>query len=342
MKSWNAICQFGWFAVLNLMLSNAVIGVDINETKHEGRDQFLIRTKNITWFYDRAGGGFSRLIDRDGLDWINFSKNPLKEFPASAASGYRGIPNLVFGSDNPEAGAGHPGFDLCQTVQIDEQTIQSTSRSGKWQWTWKFNEEQATFTMDKVDPKHRWWFLYEGPIAGSFAPESKFWATDTIAPTTKIPDINNQLFGQWRWVYFGDRSTPEVLYIVQHQPDELTDTLWYLGSSNKGAATSSDGMMVFGLGRGKGTSPQFNQCGVSISVGLLPVSPSSKGSPISEAKHKQLGRLIESKIDPTDQIRASKKGIQFWYGDHQRFGQLGMVQRWIHILGSVTSLKTRM
>ncbi len=329
--------MLGFFA-LNFAFSNLLHGVEISETQHEGREQFLIRTEVITWFYDRAGGGFSRLIDRDGRDWINFSKNPLKEFPASAASGYRGLPNLVFGSGNPDAGAGHPGFDQCISTQVDDHTIRTVSRSGEWHWVWEFHEDHATFTMEKTDPDHRWWFLYEGPIAGSFSPSTKFWATDTAGVSTRIPHIKDQLFGQWKWVYFGDRRTPRVLYLVQHQPDSLDDTLWFMGSSDQGAHTAPDGMMVFGFGRGKGTAPQFNTSGVSISVGMLPMVPNATGIPVSKSEHLNLGRSIESKINPTDYSSTPEDtGIQFWYGPQQRFGHLGKPQRWINVLGAVLS-----
>ena len=119
----------GILILLASLFPTLLQAVEISETTYEGRAQFLIRTESATWYFDRAGGGFSRLIDQDGQDWIHFSKNPLKQYPAAAAAGYRGIPNLVFGSKNPDAGAGHPGFDRCHSVQLNAQTIQTTSRS---------------------------------------------------------------------------------------------------------------------------------------------------------------------------------------------------------------------
>ncbi len=321
-------------ALLLGTVTPTIHAVEISETTYEGRDQFQIRTENAVWFYDRAGGGFSRLIDPDGRDWINFSKNPLKEYPASAAAGYRGIPNLLFGGSNPDAGGGHPGFDQCQTVQADATTLRTTTKSGRWQWSWRFTEHQATFTMEKVDPDHAWWFLYEGPIAGSFEPEQKFWATDQIAPTTNIPSNGNQLFGQWRWVYFGDRRTPRVLYLVQHQLDDLPDTLWYLGSSEKGSPRAPDGMMVFGFGRGPKTQPQFTRSQVSISVGLLLAETAPEGAPLSQLNAEALRDQIEN---PHSTTFSPPGSIQFWYGDQQVFGGPGRAQRWINLLGTATA-----
>lgn len=314
----------------------AGLAVEITETNYQGRPQFLVRTEQATYYFDRAGGGFSRLIDRDGRDWINFSKNPLKKYPDSAAAGYRGIPNLVFGSDNPDAGAGHPGFDQCSSELAGPATIRTTSHSQKWQWSWTFREHGATFTMEKHDPDHPWWFLYEGPIAGSFAPSQKFWATDQDLPTTDIPHNREQRFGNWRWAYFGDLRTPRVLYLIQHQPDELPDTLWYLGSSQQGAATAPDGMLVFGFGRGPGTRPQFNRSSVQISLGFLGLSLDELAPLPSKPAHERLAKTI-SEIPNDTIVQSRPRGIEWWYGDQQSFGQLGRPQRWINLLGTAKS-----
>ena len=157
----------------------AVSAVEISEGSHEGSAQFVVKTESAKYYFDRAGGGFSRLIDHDGRDWINFSNDPLKTFPDSAAAGYRGIPNVVFGGNNPDAGAGHPGFDQCESRLGSENMIRTETHSGKWAWTWSFTESTATMTMEKPDPEHTWWFLCEGPIAGSFDPKNKFWGVPT-------------------------------------------------------------------------------------------------------------------------------------------------------------------
>jgi hypothetical protein len=289
--------------------------IEITEGTHEGRAQFVVRTEAGTWFYDRAGGGFSRLIDRSGRDWIAFSKSPLSQFPQSAAAGYRGLPNLVFGRDNPDAGAGHPGFDLCESELVGRDTIRTRSRSGKWAWSWVFTESSATFTMDKADPEHPWWFLYEGPIAGSFAPASKTWGTDRGGPRREVPDQRNQIFDRWQWVYFGDVSVPRVLFLAQHEPDDLPDTLWYLGSSEAGAATAPDGMLVFGFGRGPGTRPQLRGAGQRFTVGLLELSVADA------AQHARLAEKIEAVIESRETSAAR--------------GQTSKGQRGLHCLGRI-------
>jgi hypothetical protein len=54
-----------------------VAAQDITEAAFEGRPHFMVRTERATWLYDRAGGGFSRLLDREGRDWINFGAERL-------------------------------------------------------------------------------------------------------------------------------------------------------------------------------------------------------------------------------------------------------------------------
>jgi hypothetical protein len=207
--------RYARMSAIILALALPAQAVQITEGEHEGRAQFIVQTESATWFYDRAGGGFSRLIDRSGRDWIAFSKTPLNEFPASAVAGYRGLGNLVFGANNPDAGAGHPGFDRCVSEIVEPNRIRTRSRSGNWQWSWSFTESTATFLMEKADPEHAWWFLYEGPVAGRFAPSEQYWGTDQGGPNRDIPDLRNQRFGHWRWAYFGDDSAPRVFFAAQ-------------------------------------------------------------------------------------------------------------------------------
>jgi hypothetical protein len=181
-------------AALSLLGAMPRGALDIAEASDQGRPHFMVRTERATWLYDRAGGGFSRLVDLEGRDWIDFGAEPLSAFPESAAAGYRGLPNLVFGG--PDKGAGHPGFDRCTSRVAGPDTIRSTSRSGRWAWSWTFTETTATFTMEKADPEQPWWFLYEGPIAGTFAPPDKVWGTDQGGPRTDAPTIDTPLFGR--------------------------------------------------------------------------------------------------------------------------------------------------
>ncbi|MGH7997643.1 MAG: hypothetical protein ACREFX_14960, partial [Opitutaceae bacterium] len=241
--------------------------VRIDNAEYEGRAQFRITTAGATWFYDKAGGGFSRIVDREGHDWISFHKDPLNDRLASAAAGYRGMPDLVPGDHYPDAGAGHPGFDHCVSERIAHDTIRTTTKSGAWAWTWRFTDTQACFTMKKADPAHRWWFLYEGPIAGRFAPRQQYWGTDLGGPRRETPDFkkNEDIFGRWRWMYFGDDSVGRILYVATRGPAPM-DCFSYFGSTTAGLA-SRDGMIVAGFGRNP--APQLTGAGARFVVGFI-------------------------------------------------------------------------
>jgi hypothetical protein len=303
-------------------------GAEFIKTEYQGRPHWMVRTPAATWFFDIRAGGISRLIDTDGRDWINFGSNPLSEYPASAAAGYRGMPNLVF--TGPDKGAGHPGFGRCHSDISDGNTIRSESDSGKWAWAWTFHDDHAVFTMEKSDPMHPWWFLYEGPIAGRFMPSEQFWGTNHSGPAHSIPDNRSQLFDYWEWVYFGDRQTRRVLYLWhdRQEPDGLEDTLWYLGAGSGGAAAeSSDGMMVFGFGRRPGTKPLFKSSGETFVVGFV------------EASQGRAAEVVSSRIDSLKNgktpIELPDREIVFWHDDGLEFGASGEPQRWINIPGHV-------
>jgi len=305
-------------------VGSATAALDIIEARYEGRPHFMVRTQRATWLYDRAGGGFSRLVDREGRDWINFGADPLSQFPESAAAGYRGLPNLVFAG--PDKGAGHPGFDRCASEIAGPDAVRSASRSGRWAWTWTFTENAATFEMEKADPEHPWWFLYEGPIAGTFATARTLWGTDRGGPHADAPAIDSQRFDRWRWIYFGDRDVPRVLFLAQHDEDDLPDTLWFLGSGDGGGATAPDGMVVFGFGRGPETTPQFRGPGTRVTVGLLEAEPGDHGA---------IARRVEAELAGEPEAADADRTIRVWFGPEQRFGHLGEAQRWVNVLGDV-------
>ena len=223
--------------------------VAIDEDRYQERDHFVIETRQATYWLDKNSGGLSRLIDRDGNDWIAFKREPWDQYPASAAGAYRGLPNLLHGND--ESGFGHPGWDRATSQQVDESTIVSTSNSGKWKLIWQFSAVDVRLTVERTDGDTPYWFLYEGPIAGRWAPADQYFATNTTTPIDQPHDFFKQdkLFDSWRWAYFGDKDVPRVMFIVHEQQDDAVDTFSHLGNS-PGGVESPDGMVVFGFGRG--------------------------------------------------------------------------------------------
>lgn len=243
-----------FLAVLAVLADAQDQSISIREGRYEGAGHFIIHTPAATYYYDKAGGGLSRLIDPAGNDWIAFKREPWNEYPASAASAYRGLPNFVFGSD--DSGAGHPGHEMCESKLVDERTIRTTSRSGKWQWEWTFFKDYAKVEVLKTDPEHPYWFLYEGTPGGAFDPSRQFYGTSAGGSHRDQPDYyaGDKTFGNWQWAYFGHEAVERVLFVVQEEADELSDTFSYLGNTEAGIS-SPDGMVVFGFGRAEGAKP---------------------------------------------------------------------------------------
>jgi hypothetical protein len=239
-----------------LALALPSFGVEITEDIFAGVPHFIIQTKSATYYLDKEGGGLSRMIDIYGNDWIGFKRDPWNVYPESAASSYRGLPKMVFTSD--DGGAGHPGHTKCYSFLVDETTILTISKSGLWQWRWKFYEKFATITMEKVDADNKYWFLYEGPIAGEFKPDQQYWGTNLGGPRREINDFykGDKIFANWHWIYFGDKRVKQILFVAMEQPDRQIDALGFLGNSTKGVE-SEDGMVVFGFGRRSDAQPQL-------------------------------------------------------------------------------------
>lgn len=233
----------------------------------EGQECYEIRMKNATLYYQKTAGGFSSIIDKDGKDWIGFRKDSIQGYPQNAASEFRGLPNLVFRSDDD--GAGHPGFNRCTSTLISRNKIKTVSNSGKWEWTWTFYSDYARLMVEKVDPDHSYWFLYEGTPGGKYSPHSQYWGTDKGGPNKNIPDyfFNNAVYDNWRWIYFGEESVDRVFYILHEQSDQLTDTFSYLGNTSEGVI-SPDGMVVFGFGRDKGAKSLHQDRGQTFLMGF--------------------------------------------------------------------------
>lgn len=240
--------------------------ITISDAYYQNRDHFKIETLTATYFYDRNGGGFSRLLDRDGNDWIAYNQEPSKG-PGAAGGGYRGLPNLLTSYEKPESGVGHPGFDQCKSTVIATDAIRSVCNNGRWAWTWRFTVENAVLTIEQADPDRPYWFTYEGVIGGRWSPDTHYWGTDLGGPYREMPQKDTQKFDRWQWIYLGDKSVPRVLLLMQIEYDKASDNLWYLGNSPD-LLDSTDGMAVFGFGRGP-NGPLLNGAGQRFVLGFV-------------------------------------------------------------------------
>lgn len=262
--------------------------VTITEAEYEGATHFVIRTKAATYWYDKAGGGFAQLIDRDGKDWISFKREPWGKTPESAASAYRGMPNFVFGSE--DGGAGHPGFTKCESRKVNDYTITTVSKSGKWQWTWTFTNEYARVMMEKADPAG-YWFLYEGTPGGGYSPQSWYWGNDAKGARVALPDFlqGRRDITPMRWAYFGDDKINRVLFIAQHERDVIADMFGVMGNSKEGIA-SPDGMTVFGFGRARESKTLMTAAPNTFTLGFYEKKIAKQQQHAALARH--IARLL--------------------------------------------------
>lgn len=263
-----------FFAIFLGLSYFASAQVNISEGIDEGQEVLIITTKIATYYYQKAAGGFSSIVDKYGNDWINYTTDPKDIYPQSAASTYRGLPNLVHGGD--ESGTGHPGFKNCTSEILNHNTIISTSKSGNWEWEWTFSDSGAVLNITKIDPKRKYWFLYEGTIGGNYDPEINLWGNDVDGLRTDNPDFykTEGTFASWQTVFFGNQDQKMTFFINQVQKDRQQDVFGFLGNSKNGL-DSPNGMVVFGFGRGKGTTPLLNQKQQFV-IGFVPKSINKK------------------------------------------------------------------
>lgn len=250
--------------------SNPAAQVKIAEVSHIGRPHFKITTQRATYYLDRSGAGISSVVDTDDIDWINFNGDPHITGAKGASSGYRGLGNLVFRSD--ERGAGHPGFDKCECKIISQTEIYCESISKKWAWTWAFTDEFGKITLEKTDPGHAYWFLYEGPVGGQFNPSQHYWGTEEGGPRYETPSLHRgeAVQGKWQWAYFGDEKLDRVFFVAQQEKDGLVDYFAYMGDDGELANDARDGMVVFGFGRDTGAKPLMTSDGNVFYFGFFP------------------------------------------------------------------------
>lgn len=259
-----------YFLGLFLLLPIAdLLAITITEGNYRGKSHFIVYTKNATYYYDKAGGGFSRIVDKSGRDWIDFKAQPWNKYPESAISSYRGLPNFVHGST--DHGVGHPGYEKCESEKISKRSIRTTSLSGKWQWTWTFYKRYAEVKIEKVDPNHKYWFVYNGVIGGKYNPENQYYGTNLGGPRFDIYDFykGEKLYGSWLWAYFGDRDIKRVFFVAMEKQDPHVDSYSYLGESKELGAASGNGMSVFGFGSREDFTPLMTHQDIKFYIGFI-------------------------------------------------------------------------
>lgn len=255
--------------------------------EYEGRQHFVVETPKVTYYYDVKGGGFSRIIDNEGNDWISFKMNPWGEYPASAAGAFRGLPNMVFQGDDD--GVGHPGHDKCKSW-IEDKKIVTESLSGKWKWSWEFFNDHAMLQVLSTDTTRAYWFLYEGTPGGKYDPAETYFGTSHAGPEQLIFDYykGNIHRGTFQWMYIGQHDAGNTFYMVQCQDDEQLDMTSLMGNTKNGM-DSPDGMTVFAFGRGEGVT-RYLKGRQRFIIGMYPKKVET------ETHHQELAKFIKQKF----------------------------------------------
>jgi hypothetical protein len=261
--------------------------IRIRAEAYESAEHFVVRTAGSEWWYDAAGGGFSRIADRDGRDWIGFRREPWNVTPASAASSYRGLPNLVFGGE--KSGAGHPGFTHCRS-RVEGGGIVTETHDGTWRWRWRFADSHAELQIERKGPEP-YWFLYEGVPGGRYAPARWYWGNEEAGPLRELPDFlaGERSLGVWRWAYFGADDAPRVFWVARLTAERAPASFGVMGASRPGLE-APDGMTVFGFGRARDARPLLDDAPAMFLCGFFE-------SRIRDARdHQRLARHIEGRM----------------------------------------------
>ena len=257
--------------------------------EHLDRTHFRIKTPTTTYLLDSASGAFSSMIDVEGNDWIAFKPEPWGSYPASAASAYRGIPNLVFRGKFD--GAGHPGHQGVVSEVVGANQILCHTPGGPWSWTWSFFSTHVQLDVHDVSDTSSYWFLYEGPAGGKYQPKQTYVASNKSQPRyMQLDHYNGGEEVAFRdWFYFGNDNVDRTLFMVQVEQDSLVDHYSLLGNDTIGI-NSPDGMVVAGFGRAPGATPLLKTPNRFI-IGF------SEGEGISAARYAMKQREIKKLVE---------------------------------------------
>lgn len=240
--------------------------VRISETTDEGLACYKIETDNATYYYDKAGGGFTSLLDTDGVDWITFHP----QAGTGSAGEYRGIPNSGELHPGELGGITTTGDQL--DVSLPKVTI-NTQRAG-WAARWEFFPTYAKMTMTTVPSGGKYWLLYEGTPGGAVDGTDRMylsngrdyscnsshpWNAGYSAPDN-FEDISNTsgTATGMEWAFFAASEMPRSLFMV-HTDDTIEDDYWQM----------QDNMTVFGFGRNDSTEQLMNQTDGVLTIGFV-------------------------------------------------------------------------
>lgn len=183
------------------------------------------------FFHGEDGGGFSKIIDSDGEDWIGWNTLP------DSKGDFRGTPNAV----KPPAGYFHPGRpNRTNTFIIHEGPLKITMEvrafDSSWISVWEMYPTYGDFDMKRV--KAEWWYLYEGTPGGEVGPEDVIQRSDGLS----VPydgTFEADMPGE-EWLYIADTLDGRSFYMAHHQDDGAIESYRLLNGE----------LPILGFGRG--------------------------------------------------------------------------------------------
>ncbi len=216
----------------------ARVGVTATASTYEGQAHHVFTQEGATLWFDNTGGGFSRLIDRDGRDWITFRKrNP------GQSGWFRGLPNLGYPGN-----LFHPGYATAATTLVSSGPLRivfdTATTDGVWRLRWSIFPDRATLSVLQKDAARNFWFLYEGTPGGQ---------VDLTTDFTLRPDGTRTPLGTaWStalpaagWIGVEDSVLGRSLLLVQHEADTATDSSYVMETSD----AAGENMTVISFGR---------------------------------------------------------------------------------------------
>jgi hypothetical protein len=231
--------------------------VSLAQVEYAGLAHYKITTPAATYFLERSGAGLSRLLDRDGNDWLSFEPTP----GTGAGGEFRGFPNAV---DQQAGNYFHPrnkNTDI-STAKVEHSspscvTISAIGTSCEWACRYEFFRTHCIFTMTKMSAGFKYWVLYEGTPGGQYH-DTDWWMTSDKDAKSPLTTSHEGDIPAPEWIAFGDAQLARALVLWHHEDDDRPDCFYQM--QNK--------MTVFGFGR-QGSSKFLDSVPQRFSIGFV-------------------------------------------------------------------------
>lgn len=199
---------------------------------------YKIETPAATYYLEKVGAGLSSMIDRDGIDWINFE-------PAEgtgAGGEFRGFPNAIYKEDGSFFHPKNAGTDPSEVTVLRNTgnlvELKAVSGNGNWEAIWRFYPSHCTFTMTKMPTGRHYWVLYEGTPGGQYD-DTDWYMTSAIDEKMPLTEKHEGDIPGPEWIAFGDADMDRCIVLYHHDDDQKTDRFYQMQQK----------MTVFGFGR---------------------------------------------------------------------------------------------